>query len=102
VHSGSTSKYSLITVHDRRGVAGMDAAGVLPAFTGIAVHDAWGPYDIYQNATHALCNAHLLRELQAVLDATADGQWRWAAQVADALRDMKDRVDAALANTPAP
>jgi transposase len=97
VHSASTGKYSLITVHDRRGVAGMDAAGVLPGFTGIAVHDAWGPYDTYRQATHALCNAHLLRELQAVIDTTGDGQWCWAAQAADALREMKDLVDAALA-----
>ncbi len=97
VHSASTGKYSLITVHDRRGVAGMDAAGVLPGFTGIAVHDAWAPYDTYDQATHALCNAHLLRELQAVIDATPDGQWCWAAQAADALREMKDLADAALA-----
>ena len=97
VHSASTGKYSLITVHDRRGVAGMDAAGVLPVFGGIAVHDAWAPYDSYGQATHALCNAHLLRELQAVIDATPDGQWCWAAQTADALREMKQLVDAALA-----
>ena len=97
VHSASTGNYSLITVHDRRGVAGMDAAGVLPVFGGIAVHDAWAPYDSYGQATHALCNAHLLRELQAVIDATPDGQWCWAAQTADALREMKQLVDAALA-----
>jgi hypothetical protein len=57
VHSASTGKYSLITVHDRRGVKGMDAAGVLPVFTGIAVHDAWAPYDTYRAVTHALCGA---------------------------------------------
>ena len=27
----------------------MDAAGVLPRFTGVAVHDAWAPYDTYQS-----------------------------------------------------
>ncbi len=48
----------------------MDAAGVLPLFTGIAVHDCWAPYDGYAGlAAHALCNAHALRELQAVTDA---------------------------------
>ena len=97
VHSASTGKYSLITVHDRRGVAGMDAAGVLPGFTGVAVHDAWAPYGTYEDATHALCNAHVLRELQAVIDVTGDGQWCWAAQAAEALREMKDLTDAALA-----
>jgi transposase len=98
VHSASTGRYSLITVHDRRGTAGMDAAGVLPGFGGIAAHDAWAPYDTYGQATHALCNAHLLRELQAVIDATGDGQWCWAVQAADALRQMKHLVDAALAD----
>jgi transposase len=101
VHSASTGKYVLVTVHGKRGVEAMDAAGVLPAFTGIAVHDGWAPYDTYEAATHARCNAHLLRELQAVLDhhtATGgDDLWCWAAQAADALRTMKRRVEEALA-----
>lgn len=74
-HSASTGNYSLIYVHDRRGTEGMDAAGCCPAFTGIAVHDAWAPYDTYQVLTHALCNAHLLRELQAVTDLAEQGSW---------------------------
>ena len=45
VHSASSGKFALITVHGKRGREGMDAAGVLPAFAGIAVHDCWAPYD---------------------------------------------------------
>jgi len=101
VHSASTGKYSLIIVHDKRGTAAMDAAGVLPAFTGVAVHDAWAPYDTYRNAGHALCNAHVLRELRAVADQSPAGQWCWAEQAADALLDMKNLVDTALAAAPA-
>lgn len=97
VHSASTGKYSLITVHDRRGTKGMDAAGVLPRFTGVAVHDAWAPYDTYKAITHALCNAHVLRELQAVTDTTPAGQWCWAQQSADALRELNQLVKDALA-----
>lgn len=97
VHSASTAKYSLITVHDRRGTKGMNAAGVLPEFTGIAVHDAWAPYDTYDKATHALCNAHVLRELQAVTDLAAQGRWCWATQAADALREMNKLVNTILA-----
>jgi transposase len=79
VHSASTDKYVPITVHDKRGVQAMDAAGVLPRFTGVAVHDGWAPYDTYTQATHARCNAHLLRELQAVLDhhTATGGQRAW-------------------------
>jgi hypothetical protein len=59
VHSASAGKFVLVTVHPKRGKAGMDAAGVLPAFTGIACHDAWKPYDSYDSvAGHALCGAH--------------------------------------------
>jgi transposase len=98
VHSASSGKYALITVHARRGREAMDAAGVLPAFGGIAVHDAWAPYDTCQNlAGHALCNAHALRELQAVIDAAPPGQWCWASRAAGALREMKHAVDTALA-----
>jgi transposase len=97
VHSASSGKFALITVHGKRGREGMDAAGVLPAFAGIAVHDCWAPYDSYAGLTHALCNAHALRELQAVTDAAPQGQWCWAEQAADALRAMKRLADASLA-----
>lgn len=95
VHSASTGKYSLITVHAKRGTAAMDAAGVLPAFTGVAVHDAWAPYDTYTQADHALCGAHVLRELTAVVDATPTG-YCWAQQAHDALLGLKKLVDDAV------
>ena len=97
VHSASTGKYSLIFVHDRRGTKGMDAAGVLPEFAGIAVHDVWAPYDTYTSCTHALCGAHVLRELQAVTDLTEEGHWCWATQAGDALRELNELVNDALA-----
>jgi hypothetical protein len=79
----------------------MDAAGVLPTFAGIAVHDAWAPYDTYKVVTHALCGAHVLRELQAVTDLAVQGaepdQWCWATQAGDALRTLNALVRDALA-----
>ncbi|MEC3974525.1 IS66 family transposase [Amycolatopsis sp. H20-H5] len=97
VNVDETGKYSLITVHRRRGTKGMDHAGVLSGFTGVAVHDAWAPYDTYSRVTHALCNSHVLRELQAVTDlAPADGAWCWATQVTDALLALKKLVAAAI------
>ncbi len=78
VHCARTGKYTLLMVHPRRGRQAMEAMGVLPAFAGIAVHDAWGPYDSYTGAGHQLCCAHALRELQAVADCAPEGQWCWA------------------------
>jgi transposase len=97
VHSASTGKYSLITVHPKRGTKGMDHAGVLCGFAGVAVHDAWAPYDTYSRVTHALCNSHLLRELQAVADLEpAGGSWCWATQVTNALLELKKLTEAAI------
>jgi transposase len=35
---------------------------------GVVVHDHWRAYYSLENVDHAFCNAHLLRELQAVCD----------------------------------
>ena len=96
VHSASSGKFVLVTVHGKRGKDGMDAAGVLPGFAGIACHDAWAPCDCYQDvAGHALCNAHLLRELTAVTETGTAHDVIWARQAIDALLELKKAADAA-------
>jgi transposase len=98
VHSASTGKYALFTVHAKRGKDGMKAAGVLPFFAGIAVHDAWAPYDTFGNvAGHALCGAHVLRELVAVTEAGTDLDKTWAQQAIDALIALNEAAEAARA-----
>lgn len=52
VHRARTGKDTLITCHPRRGGEGIDAAVVLTRFRGVAVHDAWAPYDTYVEADH--------------------------------------------------
>ena len=86
VHCARTGRYTLITCHTKRGREGIDDMGVLGLFRGVAVHDAWAPYDTYIESEHQLCCAHALRELQGVADtAPPDAQWCWATQVSDAL-----------------
>ncbi|HEY3608498.1 MAG TPA: IS66 family transposase [Pseudonocardiaceae bacterium] len=98
VHCARTDKYTLITCHPKRGVKGIDDAGVLGRFWGVAVHDAWAPYDSYANAEHQLCCAHALRELAAVAEAAGpDVDWCWATQAADALVAMQKLVAEAVA-----
>jgi len=53
VHCARTGKYTLLMVHPRRGKQAIEAMGVLPAFGGVAVHDAWAPYDSYTAAGHS-------------------------------------------------
>jgi len=84
LHVAATARLTYYRVHPQRGQAGSAAAGVLPAFTGIAVHDSYAPYWTY-GCGHALCNAHILRELAGVAER---GGQAWATQVADLLREM--------------
>jgi transposase len=97
VHCARTGKYTLITCHAKRGREGINAAGVLGRFRGVAVHDAWAPYDTYLNVEHQLCCAHALRELQGVVDAgPSDSEWCWGSQAADALVAMQQLVGKAI------
>ena len=58
--------------------------GSLPAnVAGIAVHDHWKPYCTLAGVTHALCNAHHLRELQALIDIEKE---EWAGKMRRLLR----------------
>lgn len=91
VHSASTGRLTHYTVHKRRGRVAMDAAGILPSFHGVAVHDCWSPYRHY-TVEHALCGAHLLRELTA---AAQTGRHRWAATMSNVLLEALDAADAA-------
>lgn len=48
------------TAHEKRGLEAMSSAGILPAFTGVAVHDHWKSYWHFKECLHALCNSHHL------------------------------------------
>ena len=97
VHCARTDKYTLITCHPKRGRDGINAAGVLGRFAGVAVHDAWAPYDTYADPEHQLCCAHALRELTAVTDTRpAEADWCWATQTADALVELQKLVTEAI------
>src|SRR4051794_31952410 len=103
LHVASSARFTGLFCHRKRGTEAIDAAGVLPHFTGIAVHDAFAPYARYRSVTHALCNAHLLRELIAVVDhyiahpspssGAVPAGWCWAQQVIDALLALKAITD---------
>lgn len=82
VHSVSTTGLTLYHLDSKRGTQAMDAMGVIEHLRGVLVHDGWVPYRRYDNVAHALCNAHHLRELDAV--AEIDGQ-SWAKDMAGLL-----------------
>jgi hypothetical protein len=81
LHVASTQTMTAYHLHPSRGRAAVDEFGVLPAFTGTAVHDALSVYDgeTYLRARHALCGAHIARELAAAAETHPDQAWPRAA-----------------------
>jgi len=63
VHVASTPTLTYLEVHPHRGTQAHDEIGILPGRTGYVVHDDYASYFQYENAQHATCNAHHLRDL---------------------------------------
>lgn len=67
MHVVSCWQLTLYGHHEQRGYTALKAMDVLPRFQGTVVHDAWSTY-FQLSAPHALCNAHLLRELRSLAE----------------------------------
>lgn len=91
LHEAGTPRLTHYACHAKRGTGATDEIGILPAFTGTAVHDAWRAYGTY-NCAHALCNAHLLRELTFIQEQTGQP---WAGALKSLLCEIKQAVTAA-------
>jgi transposase len=88
LHVARTDLLTAYHLHESRGRKAVDAFGVLPGYAGTAVHDALSVYDgpDYATARHALCGAHLLRELTAVAEQHPHAIW--PSQARSALADL--------------
>ena len=87
LHCAASEKWTVFLPHEKRGTEAMNEMGVLPLFTGIAVHDHWKPYYQYP-CSHALCNAHHLRELTFAHEQ--DNQ-AWAGDMRKLLTEINDK-----------
>jgi transposase len=78
VHVASTPALTHLGVHRRRGKEATEEIGILPSFGGVAMHDGWAAYRNYEACSHALCNAHHLRELTFLEEEHSQ---RWAGRM---------------------
>jgi len=69
LHVASTALLTFYRVCARRG-------SLLANVAGIVVHDHWKPYYTMQGVLHALCNAHHLRELKALVEIEKEDRAR--------------------------
>ena len=77
IHVASTDLLTLLYSHDKRGSLATEDMGVLPGYSGVLVHDRWSSYWNYA-CTHALCGAHLCRDLTAVAGIASQVSWAGA------------------------
>ena len=76
LHVASTALLTFYRTCTRRG-------SLLAKTVGIVVHDHWKPYYTMPDVLHALCNAHHLRELKALVEIEREN---WALQMQRLLR----------------
>jgi transposase len=94
IHSAGTKRATHYHVDPKRGQDGMDRAGILPRRTGKSMHDDWKAYYHYQEADHAACNAHHLRELNFLQERYPQ---EWEGEMAKLLVTIKTAVEEAAA-----
>ena len=94
-HVACTGLLTLLDCHPRRGAEAFEDMAVLPFFKGVLVSDGWKPYWSLEGMEHALCAAHLLRDLASLTASVAHRGW--ADDMADLLVEAKDALEQALA-----
>ena len=90
LHVASNDRYTYYEAHQKRGKEAVDDINILSNFTGTAVHDCWKTYHQYSNCDHALCNAHILRELNGISELEKQ---KWAEPMKNLLIEIKKEVD---------
>lgn len=94
VHDASNCEFTYLDISPKRGYLGMEQCGVLPLFHGISMHDCWASYWSYEDCQHAVCCAHLLRELTGI--AENHPEQKWASAFIGLLIKMKKVKDKAV------
>jgi len=70
IHTNSTPLHTCLFAHRNRGKEAINSEkGIVPELKQWLVHDCWSSYFPFDNAKHALCGAHLIRELQGIIDS---------------------------------
>jgi transposase len=94
VHSAGTERATYYHLDEKRGTIGIDNAGILPNRLGKSVHDDWSAYYTYENADHASCNAHHLREFAFLQERYPQA---WEGEMVELLLKIKQTVAEAVA-----
>lgn len=85
LHVICTPLLTFFAVHLVRGKEAIQAAGIIPRFTGWLMHDFLSSYLAFDNCLHTFCKSHLLRELVFLFEQHRQA---WAGDLHDLFLDM--------------
>jgi hypothetical protein len=86
LHTTSSLTFTFYRAGEKRGAIPQDLQG------GVVVHDHFLPYRRLDTVDHAFCNAHILRELQSLIEFDKEP---WAEAMRDMLREANLAVNKA-------
>lgn len=76
LHTATSLLYTYLFVHEKRGTCAIQSTkSILADYFGWLVHDCWGSYFKLEHVKHAVCGAHILRELESLIE---NQQSKWA------------------------
>lgn len=95
LHCAVTTTLTWLAPHAKRGKLAFEALDILQGIKGVLVHDGLASYKGL-NCTHALCNAHHIRELVYIHEQEREKIWdTWAQEMIDLLLQALKEVDLA-------
>jgi len=91
LHNASSAELTYQFVHQKRGSEAMKSdSSILSQFKGVGVHDCWASYFGFGEMKHAICNAHILRELTGIIET---GESKWSLEMKELLLEMYEKSD---------
>jgi len=76
LHTASSLLFTYLFIHEKRGKLALESdKSILDRIRSWLVHDCWSSYFGFNNMKHAICGAHILRELEGLVES---GKSKWA------------------------
>jgi transposase len=84
-HTACTAAFTYLFVHSKRGKVALNSLeSLIKDFKNWAIHDCWASYFDFKDCYHALCNAHIVRELDNLIELNS----QWAIEMRDLLFEL--------------
>jgi transposase len=96
-HTACTVLFTYLFVHPKRGKeALLSEESLIKDFKNWAIHDCWKSYFDFKGCLHALCNAHIIRELENLIEQGST----WATDMKKLLFELYKLSEKGAINVP--